>query len=315
PGRLQYREDAAFTRRTRIARYEEMPARLVSVGTDPGQISFVKLAFEVAQRTGRPLHLFRGLPVPRPEFVAFDTLPQSIERLLGGTGFRLERLAWCVARLRGMEAVANATGFGIELALRIADPDTRFGAACDALSRAENATDTSPTLPAIRAFATTLLGDPDIMPSTSDRALIAFGEAMARAQRIPLRDDGGNVAELGLRTALDTAEALERNGQTSDDSLLAGIAGEIEDNLTRRSLAARQEVRNGQSLSEAIAGAATIFVREVWNGAFGRTVPSSRIRRVALAAYRFAFEREARRMRAMLGRVAASKADLDRTAA
>lgn len=311
PGRLKYQEDSAFTRRIRIARYEEMPTRLISVGMEPGQIGCVKMTFEAAQRTGRPIHLFRGLPVSRPEFVAFDALPQPIEQLLGGIGFRLERLAWCVARLRGMEAVANATGFGAELALRMADPNSRFGAACDALARTEDSTSNDPMLFAIRTFATTLLGDPDTMPSTNDRALVAFGEEMARAQRIPLREDGGNVTELGLRTALDTAEALERIGQTNDDSLVAGIAGEIETALIRRGLAARQGVRNGQSLTDAIAAATTVFVREVWSGAFDRTVPSSRIRRVALATYRFAFEREARRLRAALGNDSASGADLD----
>ena len=138
---------------------------------------------------------------------------------------------------------------------------------------------------------------------------------MARAQRIPLRDDGGNVADLGLRTALDTADALERIGQTNDDSLVAGIAGEIETTLTRRGLAARRAVRDGDSLADAISVATTVFVREVWNGAFDRTVPSSRIRRVALATYRFAFEREARRLRALLGHDPAPETELDQTAA
>jgi hypothetical protein len=292
-----------------------MPTRLISVGTEPGQISFVKMAFEAAQRTGRPIHLFRGLPIPRPEFVAFDALPQPIEQLLNATGFRLEQLAWCVMRLRGLEAVADATGFGAEIALRIADPASRFGAACDALARVETkaATDSSDrTLPAIRAFAITLLGDPNTMPSDNDRAIVAFGEAMARAQRIPLRDDGGNVAELGLRAALDTAEALERIGQAGDDSLIAGIAGEIEATLSRRGLMARREVRNGASQADVIAAATTVFVRDVWNGAFDRTVPSSRIRRVALATYRFAFEREARRLRGALGHdTSTADADLD----
>jgi hypothetical protein len=317
PGRLNYVDDSALGRRARVARYEEMPTRLITVGTEPGQISFLKMAFEAAQRTGRPIHLFRGQPLPRPEFVAFDALPQPIEQLLNGTGFRLEQLAWCVMRLRGMEAVADATGFGAELALRIADPDSRFGAACDAFARVETraATDNDRTLPAIRAFATTLLGDSDTMPSDNDRALVAFGEAMARAQRIPLRDDGGNVAELGLRTALDTAEALERIGQVGEDSLIAGIAGEIEATLSRRGLMARREARNGASQADVIAAATTVFVRDVWNGAFDRTVPSSRIRRVALATYRFAFEREARRLRAALGHDPAAEPDLDPAAA
>lgn len=305
PGRLIYRNAEAALRRTRIARFEEMPTRLTGGGGgEPGQIGFVAMAFAAARRTGRPVHVFRGLPRPRPEFVAFDALPQTIEALLGGTGFRLEELPRCLARLRGVEAVAEATGFGEELALRLSDPATRFGAACDALARAEvrlAADSRLPGLPGIRAFATNLLGDPDTMPSPTDRALVAFGEAMALAQRIPIRSDGKNVAELGLRTALDAVEALERMGQTGDDSLVAGVAGKIAEELVRKGLIARRELRDDRPSGEAIEAAARVFVADVWHGAFGAAVPPSRDRRVALATYRFAFQSEAARLRAKAG--------------
>lgn len=304
PGRLVYRNADAALRRTRIARFEEMPTRLTSSGNELGQIAFVAMAFAAARRTGRPVHVFRGLPRVCPEFVAFDTLPQTIAALLGGTGFRLEQIPRCLTLLRGVEATAEATGFGEELALRLSDPDTRFGAACDALARAETrlaSASSEQHLAVIKAFAINLLGDPDIMPSITDRSLVAFGEAMALAQRIPIRSDGGNVAELGLRTALDTVEALERMRQTSDDSLVAGIAGEITEVLTRRSLVARGELRGRQPLSKVVEAAARVFVDQVWHGAFGAAVPPSRDRRVALATYRFAFQREAARLRAQAG--------------
>lgn len=311
PGRLTYNSAEAARRRTRIARFEDWPTRLGTSGTEPGQIAFVAMAFAAAQRTGRPVHVFRGLPRPHPEFVAFDALPQTIKTLLRGTGFRLEQIPSRLALLRGIEAVIETTGFGQALALRLCDPDTRFGTACDALARAErkladNATDQR--LPGIRAFATNLLGDPDTMPSSNDRALFDFGEAMALAQRIPIRTDGGNVAELGMRTALDTVKVLERMGETSDESLVGGITGEIEDVLTRRELVARGELRNGRPLREVIEAAARVFVGEVWHGAFGAAVPSSRNRRVALATYRFAFQSQASRLRARAG-VEASKGE------
>ena len=40
PGRLNYADDAAFSHRTRIARYEEMPVRLISVGHRAGPNQF-----------------------------------------------------------------------------------------------------------------------------------------------------------------------------------------------------------------------------------------------------------------------------------
>ena len=70
--RLNYRDEDGLTRRLRITQFEEMPVRLVSSGTEPGQIAFVAMAMACARRLGRPVHVFRGLPRPRPEFVAFD---------------------------------------------------------------------------------------------------------------------------------------------------------------------------------------------------------------------------------------------------
>ena len=302
---ITYRNQDGLDRRVRIARYEEMPTRLVANGTEPGQIGFVAMAFEAAQRLGRPIHVFRGLPRPRPEFVYFDSLPQPIEMLLGGTGARLEQLAGLVGRLRGIEAVTDQTGFGAELAARLCDPSTRFGAACDALARTEVRLkrQPDPTLYRIQSFTRMLLGDPDTMPSPSDRAIVAFGEAMALVQRAPIPSDGDNVSELGLRIALDTVEALERLGQVHDDSLMAGVAGEITKFLNRKRLVARAEVRGDRPLGEAVEAAAQQFVAGIWHGAFGAAVPSSRNRRVALATYRFSFERAARARRAALGQL------------
>lgn len=303
PDRLIYRNaDAAF-RRTRIARFEEMPTRLTSSGSEPGQVAFVAMAFTAALRTGRPVHLFRGLPRACPDFVAFDALPQPVEALLGGTGFRLEQVPGRLTLLRGVEAVAEATGFGEELALRLCDPDTRFGAACDALTRVESrlANDaTTQSLPNIRTFTTNLLENLAV-PTPSDNAIVDFGEAMALVQRIPIRSDGANVAELGFRTALNMVESLGRMRQTNDESLIDGIAGELDRMLARGGYLARSALRGNRPLEEVIEAAARVFVDQVWHGAFDAAVPSSRDRRVALAVYRYAFGRASKRLYAKTG--------------
>lgn len=294
---LTYHDGDGETRRVRIARYEEMPTRWASSETEPGQISFVAMAFAAAQRLGRPIHLFRGLPRPRPDFVHFDALPLTIERLLGGTGARLEQLPRAVALLRGIEEITNATGFGVELASRFCDPDTRYSAACDALTRAEKRLAASnpnkaEALRRIVIFSQNILEN--AMPSENDRAIVAFGEAMALVQRVPRQDKGDNVVELGLRTALDAAERLERMGQVHDDSLVAGVAGEIRKVLARQDLLAARDIRGGRSPDDAIEAAARQFVESIWHGAFGGTVPAARDRRIALATYRFSFARAAR---------------------
>lgn len=302
-GKSTYRNAEATLQRTRVARFEELPGRLVGRGTEPGQIAFVRMACRAALRLGRPVHVFRGLPRPRPEFVAFDAMPASLAALLGGDALRLEQVGPAIARLKGLEAVAEATGFGLELALRLCDEATCFGAACDALARAERrlaARSTDLKLNDIRSFAANLL-ETTAMPQPSDTALLAFAEAMARVQRIPLRSDGANMAELGLRTALDTAEALERLRQTASASLVAGIAGELEKSVSRGGLRVRKELRGGRSFDDVVDEAARVFVEAVWQGAFGAALPSSRDRRVALAVYRHGFKRASRELYARAG--------------
>ena len=303
PGRLTYRNVDAILRRTRIARFEEFPGRLVGSGPAPGQIAFFRMACTTALRLGRPVHVFRGLARPRPEFVALEGIPSPLAALLGGDALRLEQVGPAIAMLKGIEAVAEATGFGLELALRVCDPQTRFGAACDALDRAERrlaANSQDLKLPTISFFATTLL-ESNAMPEPSDTALLAFGQAMALVQRVPIRSDGANVAELGLRTALETVEALERMRQAAPESLVAGIAGELEKGISRGGLRTRAELRGSRSFDEVVEAASRVFVDQVWRGAFGGALPSSRDRRVALAVYRFGFKSASRALYARAG--------------
>ncbi|MBO1077090.1 hypothetical protein [Roseomonas marmotae] len=303
PGKLTYPDAEAALRRTRVARFEELPDRMIGSGTEPGQIAFTAMVFEAALRTGRPVHVFRGLPRERPEFVVFDTLSQPLVSLLEGDAFRLEQIPHCLQLLRGVEAVAEATGFGLELALRLCEPATRFGAACDALARADRRIATSSqdlALRKIQSFSLNLLEN-HAVSSPSDTAILSFAEAMARVQRKPISSDGANMAELGLRTALTTVEALERMRQTGTESLVAGIAGELEKVMTRGGLRVRAELRGGQSFETVVEAAARVFVTDVWYGAFDATLPSSRDRRVALAVYRHGFQSASSRLYARNG--------------
>lgn len=295
-GKLTFSDTDGLMRRMRIARYEEMPTRLMTSGREPGQIAFVKMVFEVAQRTGRPVHLFRGLARPNPAFVAFDALPPAIEFMLGGREFRLEQLGEKIRLLKGIEAIADATGFGVELALAVGDPATRFAASCDALIRCARREEEREAK-AIRDFVINLIEQSEILMTNTDRALVDFGEAMARVQRAPIRSDGGSVSETGLRVALAATEAMLRMGQTSPDALKAAIAGELQDALSRRSLYAGRGARE-ETLNDAIASAVDIFVNKVWSGAFKGRSPAMKARRVAIATYRWSFERAARANRA-----------------
>lgn len=277
--------------RLRVARYEVVPLRLVGTDREFGQIDFADVVLRAALRLGRPIHVFRGLPRPEPAFVHFDFLPPALEMFLGGCSFRVEQLRPAAIRLGNLAAIAKTTGFGAELAMAMADPRTRFGAACDTLARIARHDD-APQAARIRAFAQQLAQEPTEMSET-DSALVAYAEACARVQKVPRRDDGAGVAETCLREALDAVWAARSLGQTSRASLLAAVAGTLDRTLARRDLIAASVAREKQPLSEALVTAAEVFVDQVWLGAFAGQAPASRNRRVAFAIYAFAFERRA----------------------
>ena len=283
-----YDDADAYRRRQRIGRYEEMPTRLVSAGNDFGQISFLRATFECALRTGRPIHVFRGAPTPMQAFVAFDFLPPTLEMALGGTEFRLEQTRLKIQILDIVELIANETGFGVELACEIANPKTRFGAACDAWSRAVKMPEQKAQQARnIEIKIGNLLKEHCLM-SGSDSAIVRYAHAMALVQRMPRKADGDSVAESGMRDALIFAERnLERH---SRDALIAAFSGTLEDIIKRRDLHA------ATYSAENIEAAAIAFVDGVWRGLLKGAAPASKVRRTMIATYRWAFTREATRL-------------------
>ena len=291
-----FRDVENFSRRFRIGRYDSLPSRTISSDRKPGLLRFVRMVFEIAQRTGRPLHVFRGLPNPEQAFVSFDFLPGYLVSALGGTSFRLEEIPSRIALLSIVENVASTNGMGLELAARFADPVTRFAAICDALRRLEHMETTKAEhMDRLRYSLLNQLEDEQTMPTHRDHVIVRFGEAMARVQRGPIRSDGSTVPEAGLRVALEAVEAAISLGQTSVQSLVYAIEGSLQRELQRKQLLSSKHTREETdlSLSSAIHNAAEIFVQEVWPDAFGKTSPTSKKRRTALAIYRVSFERAA----------------------
>ena len=296
--KLVFRDVDNLSRRYRIGRYESLPNRMASRDRDIGIITFVKMVFETAQRIGRPIHVFRGLPRPEPGYVSFDFLPEHLVAALGGTSFRIEQLPSRIHLLRVVEEIASIAGMGLELAARIADPETRFAAACDAVMRIDRMDEGKANARSfLRHSLLNLLEDKETMSTESDNVIVRFAESMSHVQRAPIRSDGDTVPEMGLREALDAVEAAGQLGQVSRDSLIHAVMGSLDKELARKNLFSSKTTRKEATLESSLLAAAEIFVDDVWPKAFGNTSPPSRQRRTALAIYRMSFERAARAAR------------------
>ncbi len=292
PGQKLYIDIDACERRLTVGRYDAMPQRMIGTGTSPGLISFVKIVIDSAIRTGRAIHVFRGLPVPTNAFVAFDFLPDYLAQAIGGQELRLEQLPRAAQTLGQIERIAETSGLGLEAAIRVLDPATRFGASCEVLAMIERLDeDRQQTLGALRKFLLEIARDPLMQTTPRDNVIVEFANAMARVQGAPGRNASNNERELGIRVALAQTDDASRIGQTSPESLIAAIATGLENEFDRSSRLEWRGKRFERPFPRRRAAeAAEVFINRVWPHAFGSCPPAGRERRIAFAIYRTAFE-------------------------
>ncbi len=294
-------ETQTYGQRLMFARHVSLPNQLRnSKDSSHSIIGFTRMMLESALRMGRPVHVFKGLPVPENGFVYFDFLPDVIERGIGGRSLRLEHIPAAIELLRDLEDMAATPNLGLEPALRYADPVTRFAAACEALTVLNRlAEDQLNKLIRLKISLQTLTRSPTVTTTPTDNVLIDFARAMTRVQDAPARDASNAVRMLGIKIALEAVEACSTAiQQTGSETLIAAIAGSLENEFERSSrLSWRGKSNQRPFPRKAAREAATVFVEQVWPIAFKSRPPASKARRIAMAVYQVAFETESYRPR------------------
>ncbi|MDD2867478.1 hypothetical protein [Neomegalonema sp.] len=293
PGKEVYPETQTYGQRVMFARHVSIPPRTADA------LKLARMMMQAALRLGRPVHVFKGLPTPNNAYVHFDFLPGAIERGMGGASLRLEQIPDALRLLGLIEEMADAPNLGLELALRFADPATRFAAACEALAALnrmpEDKLKMSPLPQPLRHF----VRSPDIPMTQSDELLIDYARSMTRIQTAPKRDASNSERSLGLRIALEAIDECADIGQTGSESLKAGIAGKLEEEFERSSrLAWRGKERGLAFPRKAAMETATLFVERLWPEVFKNRQPAAKARRISLAIYQVAFDNESYRPRA-----------------
>lgn len=283
------------TRRIRLARLERLPNR------DAELVTQLRMTLKAVQRLGRPIHIFRGAPSRTPAIFHSDALSPWLQRLLGGNSLRIEQLTNALADLELFEHLANANGLGIEWAKQLADSDgtVRLGALCVAWTVAIDrwATDTrkrhewSIIRDMTRERALVLVrnigGEPVNLKDNRD-PLIRLAWLASCVQRRRNSRDSTNKQLLCWKTALDFYAGAERSVSRDPTALILGLAGTLEEELTRKGDAAAKKHRDDRPLNEACIDFASHFAKEVWPTVFRSREPTSKSQRRAAAIYRFA---------------------------
>ena len=118
--------------------------------------------------------------------------------------------------------------------------------------------------------------------------LIRLAWLASRVQKRRSPRDSTNKQLLCWKTALDFYPAAVRSTTDDTTALILGLAGTLEEELTRKNDAAARKHRDDHTLSEACIDFARHFAYEVWGNVFKAKEPTSRAQRMAAQTYRFA---------------------------
>ena len=281
-------------KRIRLARLETLPNR------DAELVAQLRMTLAAVRRLGRPIHIFRGAPRRDPAIFYSDALPSWLKQLLGGDSLRIEQLPEALRGLELFEILASGNGLGIEWARQLADPDRtiRLGALCVAWTRAvdepgSGGKDRAWRLLESRARERALAllrdtgGEPVKLKDSRD-PLIRLAWLASRIQKRRSTRDSTNKQLLCWKTALDFYPSAERTTSQDRAALILGLAGTLEEELTRKKDAAAKKHRDDAPLGEGCIEFARHFASEVWQKVFQAKEPTSQEQRRAAAIYRFA---------------------------
>lgn len=253
------------------------------------------------QRTGRPLHVFQGLPLPVADFFYSDCLGRDLESLIGGSGLRVEELDYAKKSLDMVAFLSKSPGDGglgqVELARSLCYPKSRLKSAllawwiCNNKSVNEN-------------FARILAKEiiPKEIKKMEEQKMnmpeIKLGRIARKFQKRPMSSDSNSTIEFVMRTAFEQAEMLYSSGRRGIENADVYIAT-ISETLMQE--AQRKAGRGGffssavnrapdENLSMVATELASTFVNEIWQEICkGRPCKHSQKRQM-LAAYSFSFK-------------------------
>ncbi|MCF8142439.1 MAG: hypothetical protein K9N21_00825 [Deltaproteobacteria bacterium] len=268
----------AYQGRHRMARLERIPETL------KGQVDFLRMLITAARRLGRPIHLFRGLPILRKEYFYFDAMPRVLVELLGDNGLYLEQLPLALDRLHMASDLLETNGLGYEVLMQYAGNRTRFGAMCLAWCHLKDREEKRSALSNRLYLEFTNCMEDEGLMNEQDGALVRLGRAAAGIQRNPGSAASANEELMVFKICLDTANEARRIGQEDAASLGYAIAGELETNLIRKNKAWKDKgfIDNCLAVAE-------LFVNDVWFGVLAGKSPTQKSRRILSSIYRMAF--------------------------
>lgn len=281
--------------RCRIARFESF------AGNTEDQIKELYWLLQGVLRLGRPMHVFRGLPVPNRAFFYFDALPEWLGSLLHENNnrklsreLRLEQILPAIERLDLAQVILRTNGLGFEVLRLYTTPRTRFMAVCRiwlSLQQTSMVKGAIKDMLLVEYFAY-IKGE---NMNKSDKVLVGFAQQAARVQ-----SNQGSYAStrkqlqvfdlcLEFMTVQRKHGRLETGTEEDRKALQLGVAGYLESSLSRRKNVAARSHWQANNYNDACLEVAAYFVETVWPDALDNRIPSLERLRNIKSIYRMAF--------------------------
>jgi hypothetical protein len=252
------------------------------------QVTQLRLLLTAARRTGRPFHVFRGLPTTQRAFFYYDAMPALLKKLLGGNELRLEQIPLALKQVEFAQTLLENNNLGYEVLNLYVSSGTRLGAIClawcvldkqDKVSASENSTK-------IRLYKEYCNYSEDNM-SKSDKAFVELGKAATSIQKYVGANASNSEQMKVFSICLETMDIARKASvpQDAPESLICAVAGELENGLKDKAKYDKAKTKQ----FEACLKFAELFVNEVWLKVMKGKMVSHSSLRVFGSIYRMAF--------------------------
>ncbi|MCP4105891.1 MAG: hypothetical protein GY749_10205 [Desulfobacteraceae bacterium] len=121
-----------------------------------------------------------------------------------------------------------------------------------------------------------------------DGVFVRFAEKASTIQRNFFENDVRREQLTVFNLAFQSVVDANRGKQTDRKSMICGVAGILEKNLSGRLLHAADKWREGKTLVEGCMDVAEFFVDEVWLGTLNGRIPPQSVKKVLSSIYRIA---------------------------
>jgi len=271
-----------YQRRLRFAKLERLSENTKA------QVNLLRLLLTATRRTGRPFHVFRGLPTTQREFFYYDAMPPLLKRLIGSNGLRLEEISYAIKQIELAQTFLEHNNLGYEVLNRYVTPETRFGAICLAWCVLAKDEKSPPAIIATKKrLHTEYVNYKEVNMTPSDKAFVELGKAATNIQKYVGAFDSTNEQMKVFKISFTAVNIARKTSVPQDarESLIYAVAGELENGLKDK--AKYDKAKKMQF--EACLKFAEQFVDDVWLKVMKGKMVSHSTLRVFGSIYRMAF--------------------------